>query len=230
MGTPRWFQRFWLPAAILFVYLYSFPYFDQIHSANELPRIYLTMAMVDRGALDIEVELRRYQETPDTSTYAGKRYSNKAPGMSLLTVPVYWVLKRLNGGAPPALPRLFYWFRLLGNILPSLLFLLLLARWLRAVVDDERLRRLLLAGYALGTMALIYGSLLIAHQLSGLLAATGFFLLCLWARGQGGRFTPLWAGLAAFSISFAPAVVSAIAFSCCSTDQNETAMLTIVSP
>jgi hypothetical protein len=50
-------------------------------------------------------------------------------------------------------------------------------------------------------MAFTYGTLLIAHQLSSLLCATAFILLFSYARtiGGGGRWTPLWAGLAAAS-------------------------------
>jgi len=31
------------------VYLYAFPYFDQLRSANEMPRILMTQQMVDHG-------------------------------------------------------------------------------------------------------------------------------------------------------------------------------------
>lgn len=167
----------WFPALITLIYVYNFPYFQAIHSANELPRIYLTMAMVDRGALNIDPELKRFQFTPDTSSYKGKLYANKAPGLSVLTVPVYLVQKLANGGETPQLPRMFFWFRLFGAILPSLLFLLLLWRFLGDVVHDVGHRRMVLAAYALGTMALTYGTLLIAHQLSALLMATSYILL-----------------------------------------------------
>lgn len=193
----RLWRAGWLPAAIALLYLYNFPYFSAIHSANELPRIYLTMAIVDRGALNIDPELRRFQPTPDTSTYRGKLYANKAPGMSFLTVPVYWLEKIANGGRTPELPRMFFWFRIFGSMLPSLLFLLLLWRFLGAFVEGTGARRMLLAAYALGTMALTYGTLLIAHQLSGLLMATGYILIFLHARGGAGRFALALAGLAA---------------------------------
>jgi len=201
--------RAWFPAALVFIYLYNFPYFTAIHSANELPRIYLTMAMVDRAALNIDPELRRFQFTPDTSTYKGKLYANKAPGMSLLTVPVYWAQKLANGGQTPELPRMFFWFRIFGSILPSLLFLLLLWRFLGRLVEDVGQRRMVLAAYAVGTMALTYGTLLIAHQLSGLLMATGYFLVHLRfcehraavpdCPAPGGRWSVALAGLAAGS-------------------------------
>ena len=190
-------RRGWLPAAFVFIYLYNFPYFTAIHSANELPRIYLTMAMVDRGALNIDPELRRHQFTPDTSTYKGKIYANKAPGMSLINVPVYAMMKLANGGKEPQLPRMFFWFRMAASMLPSLLFLILLWRFLGELIRDPGMRRMVLAAYGLGTMAFTYGTLLIAHQLSALLMFTSYILIFLRSRGRGGRFSLGWAGLAA---------------------------------
>ena len=201
-----WLKKLWLPAAIVFFYLYSFPYFAGIQSANELPRIYLAMALVDRGALNIDPELQRFQPTPDTSTYKGKLYCNKAPGMSLFAVPAYAVMKLVNGGKALGygddkqrkrdLRHMFYWLRLAGSTVPSLLFLLLVWRFLGEIVPRVATRRWVLAAYALGTMAATYGTLLIAHQLSGLLVATGYLLLFLRSRGRGGWWTPALAGLA----------------------------------
>ena len=191
----------WFPAAMVLLYCSNFPYFAGIQSANELPRIYLSMAIVDRGALNIDPELKRFAPTPDTSTKDGKLYCNKAPGMSFVTVPVYAALKAFNGWKPlegPAnLRTMFFWFRLLGATLPSLLFLWLLWRALGQLIPGQATRRVVLAAYALGTMASTYGTLLIAHQLSGLLVASGYLLLMMRARKAAGRWAPLLAGLCA---------------------------------
>ncbi|MCC6746600.1 MAG: hypothetical protein IT371_03015 [Deltaproteobacteria bacterium] len=195
----RRIQGSWFGGILALLYAYNFPYFDAIHSANELPRIYLTMAMVDRQAFNIDPEMSRLQPTPDTSTYKGKLYSNKAPGMSFLTIPVYAAQKAASGGKTPELRRMFFWFRLFGATVPSLLFLWLLSRFLRDLVPSLWPRRLVLAAYALGTMAMTYGTLLIAHQLSSLLMATGFVLAFWIGRGKGRSLTSLWAGLAAGS-------------------------------
>lgn len=189
--------KFWFPAAIVFFYIYNFPYFAAINSANELPRIYLTMAIVDRGSFDIGPEMNRFSGTPDTASYNGKLFSNKAPGMSFLTVPTYLIQKLANGWKTPDLLRMFFWFRLFGAILPSLLFLLLFWRFLSQIIPDQSMRRMILAAYALGTMALTYGTLFIAHQLSSILLATSFITIFLYARGWGKSRIPAWAGLAA---------------------------------
>jgi hypothetical protein len=190
-------QRGWFPAAILFIYLFNFPYFAGINSANELPRIYLTMAMVDRHAFNIDPELKKYVDSPDTSTFKGKLYSNKAPGMSFLAAPAYWVQKLVAGGKAPPLKQLFFWLRLFAATIPSLLFLLLLWRALGELIRELALRRLVLASYAVGSMAFTYGTLLIAHQLSSLLLGTAFILVFLYRRGHGGQGRLILAGLAA---------------------------------
>jgi hypothetical protein len=198
-GTPRWSARFGslvFAGALVFLYLYSFPYFEGIRSANELPRIYLTMAMWDRGAFDIGPELRDYQPTPDTSTYKGKLYSNKAPGMSMLAIPAYAALRAVEGPRPK-LSHLFYWLRLFSAALPALLFLLLLDRLAAEVIADTALRRLLISAYALGTMALPYGILLFSHQLSAALIGASFIWVFLYSRSRAGKLAPLWAGFVA---------------------------------
>lgn len=189
--------RFWFPISIALLLLYSFPYFERIRSANELPRIYLAMAMVDRQAFDIGPELINYQVTPDVSIYKRRLYSNKAPGMSFLAAPAYALLEAVEGPRPP-LSKLFFWLRLGGATVPTLLFLLLLSRFLRELLPRMRqLRRLLLAGYALGTMAFVYGTLLFSHHLAASLVASGFILIFLYSRTRTGRSAPLWAGLLA---------------------------------
>ena len=180
-------------AAIALVYVYSFPYFSALHSANELPRIYLSVALVERGQLSIDPELRRFQRAIDTSTYKGRTYSNKAPGMSLLGVPVYAAHKALNGWRTPKLIHMMWSFRFFVSTVPTLLFLILLSAFLRDFGLRTHIRRLVVLAYGLGTMALVYGTLLISHQLCAVLLGTSFALLF----RRRGRYWAAWAGLAA---------------------------------
>jgi hypothetical protein len=179
------------------LYVYSFPYFERIRSANELPRIYLTMAMVDRGAFDIGPELRDYQRTPDTSHYKGRLFSNKPPGSSIAAIPAYALLSAIEGDRPP-LRHLFQILRLGGATIPALLFLLLVWRLLRELIPHRlAVQRLVLASYALGSMAFVYGNLLFAHQLAASLIGAAFIWIFLYARTRAGRLAPVWAGLCA---------------------------------
>lgn len=175
-----WLGRRWWAVALIAVYLYVFPYYPSIRSANELPRIYLVMAMVDERTFAIDRGVRRWGETVDVSPHGGHQYSNKAPGSSMLAVPGYVVLRAATAvvaDRAPTLAETFWMCRVTTGVLPSLLFLLLLARYLARLypgVAGAGPRRATLAIYALGTMALTYSVLFISHQLSAVCAGTAW--------------------------------------------------------
>src|ERR1041384_5124847 len=72
-------QHGWL-AAIAVAYLYLFPWFPQIHSANELPRAYLVQAIVEDHTFAIDRGVAAWGGTADVSPSGGHLYANKAPG------------------------------------------------------------------------------------------------------------------------------------------------------
>ncbi len=178
--------------------LYVFPYYPGIRSANELPRIYLTQAMVEHGTFAIDHGVKQWGTTADVSPHAGHQYSNKAPGSSMLAIPAYVVLDavtQLVADRPPTLGEMFWAFRVWTGAIPTLLFLALFARFLRrfgegaaarraqrdtAVTPVEprlpRAARLAIVGYGLGSMALVYSVLFIAHQLSAVCIGTAWIL------------------------------------------------------
>lgn len=164
--------------AIAFLYLYSFPYFPAIHSANELPRVYLTWSMVEEGTVAIDTPVARWGTTVDVSPAHGRLYSNKAPGSSMLAVPAYLALKAAHGviGGEPTLAEMVWTCRVATGVLPSLLFLILLGRFLARFTGPDG-RRLAVVGYALGTMAMTYSVLFIAHQLSAVCIGTAYILI-----------------------------------------------------
>lgn len=174
---PR-LHRFLLAAAIGFLYLYPFPYFPEIHSANELPRVYLTRAMVEEGTFAIDSGIERWGATADVSPHGKSTYSNKAPGSSFFAVPAYVLLKGAKSvvGGEPELGEMMWTFRVFTGVVPTLLFLLLLWRFLRRFVPSPESRRLVVAGYALGSMAMTYSLLFIAHQLAAVCIATAWIL------------------------------------------------------
>lgn len=172
-----------LAALLAFLYLYPFPYFEAMGSANELPRIYLTTAMVDDGTFAIDRGVaeykRQYRHDPvDASPSGGHFYSNKAPGSSMLAVPAYGALKGVSAlvGAEPTMAQKTWAFRVATGVVPTLLFLMLLWRFLARYAPDGEARRLALGGYAVGSMAFIYSILFIAHQLSAVCMASAWIL------------------------------------------------------
>ncbi len=190
-------NTFWLSLALL--YLYSFPYFAKVHSANELPRVYLTQAMVEEGSFAIDTGVERWGTTVDVSPSAGHCVSNKAPGSSFLAVPAYVVLKgiKMVTGGEPTLAEMTWTFRFATGIVPTLLFMMLLWRFLERWAPKPETRRLLIAGYGLGSMALTYSILFISHQLAAVCIGTSFILIVWVVRGRIPERWLLAAGLAA---------------------------------
>ncbi len=192
-------QRFLLGGLIATIYLYCFPYFEGMHSANELPRIDLTMAMVDEGSFAIDTGAAEWGKTVDMSPSGGHMYSNKAPGSSMFAIPSYLGVKLINKvtDRDVSLAELTWTFRFFTGIVPTLLFLVLLWRFLARFAPAPETRRLLLVGYALGSMAMTYSVLFISHQLAAICIATAY-ILSVWVVEEGLHRRWLWAaGLAA---------------------------------
>jgi hypothetical protein len=177
VGSVRtWIRshRWW--CAIAVAYLYCFPYFPKIHSANELPRAYLVKAMVDNGTFAIDQGVATWGSTADVSPARGHQYSNKAPGSSMLAAPFYALAKAMNG-APPSVATTIWICRFSTGMVPTLLFLLLLETFLRRFTRNEGTVRWVVVSYALGSMAMTYSTLFISHQLSAVAIASGWILL-----------------------------------------------------
>lgn len=163
----------WL-AAIAAAYLYLFPYFPQIRSANELPRIYLVKAMADDGTFAIDRHVPPGDRNPDISPSGGHKYSNKAPGSSMLAVPAYFAVRVVAG--EPSLPVTFWICRVVAGIVPAIVFLALLWGFLARFAPTPEVRRLVLVAYALGSMAMTYSLLFYSHQLGAICVASAWIL------------------------------------------------------
>lgn len=189
-----WFKRnAWL-IAIAAAYLYVFPYFPRIHSANELPRVYLIKAIADDHTFAIDRGVQRWGSTADVSPSRGHQYSNKAPGSSMLVVPAYATVKAIAG--EPSLATTMWLARVVAGVIPTLLFLALLSRFL-ARWAEPRVVRVVLVAYALGSMAMTYSILYIAHQLAAVCVAAAWILALEVAEGQRRPRAMIAAGLLA---------------------------------
>ncbi len=168
-------RRYGFAAAIALLYVYAFPYFPDIRSANELPRVYLTQAMVEERTFAIDTGVERWGTTADVSPSGDHFYSNKAPGSSFLAVPAYLILRAVTGDEP-TLAQMMWTFRVATGVIPTLAFLVLLWRFLARYAPRLETRRLAIAGYALGSMAMTYSILFIAHQLAAICIATAYIV------------------------------------------------------
>lgn len=163
----------WL-IAFAAAYFYVFPWFPAIKSANELPRVYLTRAMVAEHTFAIDTDARRWGTTGDMSPHAGHTYSNKSPGSSMLAAPAYAVTRALVG--EPSLPTAVWVCRVFAGIVPALAFLWLLYGYLARFAPDPAVRRLVLVAYGLGSLALTYAILFYSHQLSAVCIGSAWIL------------------------------------------------------
>jgi hypothetical protein len=180
-----------LMAALTFVYIYFFQYYEKIPNPNEQTRAYLTIALVERGTIAIDDEIKRFGDTIDKAWFGGRTLCDKAPGLSFLGVPVYAGLKAMAKVVKHDLKfaEIIKVLRVFSVTLPALLLLLLIYRGLGMVEPDDRVRLPLLAAYALGTTAHTYSVLLFSHQVAAGLTAAAFFLAMSVARTSGARMS-----------------------------------------
>jgi len=119
-------------------------------------------------------------------------YPSKAPLLSFLAAPVYALIK---GQQPPTEVQQVYWSRLFLLVLPSLLFLRLLRKFLLAYLEPA-LADPVVWTYALGSMAFGYSEIFMSHQLTAILCFCAFYLAWSIVRGERKPFWWLVAGAA----------------------------------
>ena len=182
------------PAFLLIVvaYVYAFPYFDSLRSANEMPRLLQTQEFVDKGHFWLDERRADMVSQFDTSFGPdGKQYPNKAPGPSFLAMPVYVIAKAAGLKTIAA----FTWaFRVFAVTLPALLFLPFFYRLTSRFTNDEDARRAALFAYALGSPAFVYGVLFMSHQLAAVCAGAAFVVAVPLVRQEAKR--PTWSAAA----------------------------------
>jgi hypothetical protein len=173
----------WL-AVFAFIYFYSFPYFEKLWNANEVPRVLLAEEMVDHHRLWIDARLPDggRMHSLDVAIAPNRHiYPNKSPGLSFLAAPVY-AMARLFGHPSP---RTCTWlFRAFTITVPALLFLPFFLGMARRFAPDERVCRTVLVAYALGSPALVYAIVFMSHQLAAVCVGGSFLAAVALARKE----------------------------------------------
>ncbi len=174
---------------------------------NADTRLFLAASLVDHGRLAIDPYA---PYTGDIASSGGHYYSDKAPGSSLLAVPVYAFVKIVlyrgqtnyedllssnEEQRADFLPRYLITLLLVG--LPSALLGGLFFKFLAYVGLGPRGRLLLTLGYGLGTIAFAFSTVFFGHQLAALLLFAAFYLLVQVRRGERPAWLVLVAGLLA---------------------------------
>lgn len=140
-----------------------------------------------------------HHETGDKAWTNGHFYSVKAPGLALLVLPEYLVLKAADV-MPDDLRPAIWVLALVGALLPALALLVLVGREADRLEPGLGIRTAVALG--LGTLLFPFAILLFGHVLSAALAFAAFAVL-LAERGTGGSVrlaaaAGLLAGAAAF--------------------------------
>ncbi len=195
--------RWWHFLLFAVIYLYAFPYFDRLRSAQEMPRLLLAEQIVDHGALTMDGRFGDMGSRNDLSVGPDRHYyANKSPGPSFVAVPVY-AIARLFGRLSV---RSAMWLLRAGAItLPAVLFLPFFYRLTGWFGHDENARSAALAAYALASPAVPYSMLLYSHVLAAVCLGGAFATSVYLARGRPRR-PVLVAILAGLLAGMAPAM------------------------
>jgi hypothetical protein len=182
-ATETSLRRHAVWACVALAYLIVFPYFERLNNPNENVRIWMTRAIVAHGTLAIDGVEREWGEVSDRASDGVHRFSGKAPGASLLGVPVDFVHYRVAKlfGAPPSKRATTWVLRVFTVALPLVFFLLIFARAAERETGSPVARDLLVLGLGLGTMMYPYGLGFVGHAQAAALLFGGF--LC----ARGGR-------------------------------------------
>lgn len=183
----RWVKSRALLVAILPIYLYAFPYFATLRNANELPRVLTTIQLAEHHTFRLDDRMRDLGSTADLSTTpSGHVYQNKAPGLVLLALPIYYpvsVVSRAVLGRPPSIAFTTWLLRVLVVTLPCAAFLAVFREVARRFADSAIAQRGAWVAFALGSMAFPYALLFMSHALAAALVGTAFALALRLTRG-----------------------------------------------
>ncbi|MEZ4368801.1 MAG: hypothetical protein R2939_21360, partial [Kofleriaceae bacterium] len=165
-----------LAIAVFVTVLVAYGYFYQAGGWNQNSRFDLVRAIVEDGTLKID---RFEKNTGDESKRDGHYYSDKAPGLSLLAVPV-WGAAQLVISQPPSARALAWgaWTSTVVTVgVPSALAVVALLALARRLGASTGAATALALAYGLGTLAWPYATLLYGHQLIGALMLIAFAVL-----------------------------------------------------
>ncbi|HMF44008.1 MAG TPA: hypothetical protein VKQ32_25215 [Polyangia bacterium] len=161
-------------------YLVASPYFERLNNPNENVRVWATRAVVSHHVLRIDEIEREWGWVNDKAKNDQHVFSSKAPGASLVGVPVLWVqtkLRQLVGWPPPGKRETTFWLRLIVVKLPMCLFLFLFARYAERVTGSAWARDAAVIALGLGTLLYPYGNLFVGHALAAATAFSAFILI-----------------------------------------------------
>ena len=202
-------RTWWVGLPILLVItLYILPLTGApaVTNPNEVVRIELATSIAFWARVDLQDSAAIYGLSEDVSIRDGKLYSDKAPGLSMISAPVVWIVNPILGRAPssdlPAYWPLRHALTMLLLALPTVGLAFLVGAAVPEIDPKHRTAYALIA--ALTTPLWTYGTVYFGHASAALLITVAWFLL-LGFPGQNSPLTPRRAALggavAGFSVA-----------------------------
>ncbi len=180
MERSGFFRRNGIWLLVSAAYLFASPYFERLNNPNENVRVWATRAVAAHGVLNIDEVVREWGYVNDKAKSDVHLYSSKAPGISLVGVPILVIEMKVRAwlgiGAPGKADTTF-WLRLFAVKLPMCAFLWVFGRWVRRATGSGFARDLCLVGLGLGTMLYPYGGMFAGHAPAAAAAFCAFLLI-----------------------------------------------------
>jgi hypothetical protein len=157
--------------------------FARVSVPNERTRAYLTIAIVDHASIAVDAPIARFGKVYDLARFGDHYFTDKAPGASLLAVPIYALARSAQPAAAFDVVDVINLLRTYLMLPVGLLAFVLLRSLLRALGSSEPVVDVCSLGFSLGSALLHYGGAFYGHAIVALLV-----LACLRCLAQAGLF------------------------------------------
>jgi len=166
-----------LEIALFLGLLIVYSYFIQPSGANALSRYDAVLAIAEHNTTVIDAY---HVNTDDKGYFDGHYYSDKPPGVALLSLPFYLGLRALLSPLrlwPLNDQYVVYLLNLFVAAAPTALLAVLIVRALRRLRVAEGPAYLAAVAYGLGTLALPFATLYFGHQTAAFFGFAAFYAL-----------------------------------------------------
>lgn len=177
--SPRTLRAcYWVLGCFLFVCVYYVGIYPGAPDSNQRSHFQLLRALAERGTAEIGPELNDLGWHTDVALHAGRRYSNKAPGLSVAAVPAYRLLRIfLPAPKSPQDWLVFYGARLLSVTLVVMLAVTAFVRHAWRIVPACPLLPIWLFGLLFATPFQVYARSFFSHAFVAALLLLSFLLV-----------------------------------------------------
>jgi hypothetical protein len=163
---------------VFLVVLIAYGYFFTESDANTNSRLALVKAIVEENRFEIDSFHDSTLLTSDKAFYNGHYYSDKAPGSSLIGVPVYYLILRVKFWLHTTLPLIVFRQLLTFFVISliSAILALMIYSFTKRITDNYWYSLLITVGICLGTPYYAYSTTYYGHTLAGLFLFIAFYI------------------------------------------------------